>query len=138
MGLCAPWANSYLHNWINTINLYHQILMAFILTTVMCASKTFKTLLKWTFPCDIYKSIYVDCPSYFTAKTNLNNNQQESFGTIDLKTTNQFMITSSTTQQSPLPWLSKKKCRERNPIDLVWIHSTDNFKSHPRTSFKDE
>ena len=54
------------------------------------------------FPYDIYKSIYVDCPSYSTAKTNLNNNRQEECGMIYLKKTNKLMITGSTTQPSPL------------------------------------
>ena len=50
----------------------------------------------------------MEYPSYSTAKNNSNKNQQEECGIIYLNTTNKFIIKSSTTQPSPLPWLFKK------------------------------
>ena len=55
MGLCAPWSESYSHNWIKLPNLDHQIFMTLLSTTVMCTPKKSKTHTKWTLPFDVYK-----------------------------------------------------------------------------------
>ena len=60
MGLCAPLDDYYLHIWINPPNLYHQTLMPLLSTTVTCATKYFKTPMKQTVPCDVYKLMYVE------------------------------------------------------------------------------
>ena len=73
---CAPWDNTYLNNWINPPNLGHQTLVILILTTAMCDLKQFNTLIKWTVPNDVYKSMYVSYTYYSTAETNSNINQQ--------------------------------------------------------------
>ena len=76
MALCAPLGDSYLHNWINPLNLYHQTLMEIISKTVIYALKTFKTLCKLTVSNDVHKSMYVGSPSSSTSKNNVNKNHQ--------------------------------------------------------------
>ena len=55
-----PWTEYYLHNWINPPTLNHQHMIAFISTTVICALKQCKTLMKWTVSNDAYKSKYIN------------------------------------------------------------------------------
>ena len=137
MGLCDPWANSYLHNWMNTKNLYHQILMALILTAVMCAPKTFKTLLKWTFLMIfinkfIWNTLLIPLLKIIQIKINRKN--------VGLFTWIQPINSLLKVQQHNrhLCHDFSKNCRERKPVCLVWMHSTDNFQSHSRTSLKYE
>ena len=79
--------------------------------------------MRWTVSCDVYQWILVECsscPSYFTAKTN-DNNQQEEPGIIVLNTINIWwrqVKYQSTNQKMPSdehnsPW---------NPIG--WLLST--------------
>ena len=103
MGFCAPWLDSYLHNWINPPNLGHQTLMALRSTTPMCALKQFKTIIKSTYPNDVYKSMYVEYPYSSTTKNNVNKNQQEELGMTDLNPLNQLMVTSAIKSPAPLP-----------------------------------
>ena len=46
MGLCAPWANYYLHIWIKPPNLDHQTLMNLLPKTVMYIPNLDKTITK--------------------------------------------------------------------------------------------
>ena len=77
MGICAPWYESYLHNWINPQNIDHQKFISLISSTVMFALKQSKTLSKWTVSNDVYKSMYLEYPSYSTFKNNSIKKQQE-------------------------------------------------------------
>ena len=72
----------------------------------MCIPKLDKTLIKFTFPCDIYKYMYVQCPASYTSKTNLNNNQHEEIEVIDLDRLNKLIMTSANTQPEPYPLAS--------------------------------
>ena len=60
MGLCASWSNSYLQNCIKPPNLDRQTFNTLISTTVICAQNLYKTLIKLTVPCEVYKSMYVE------------------------------------------------------------------------------
>ena len=52
--------------------------------------------------------MYVESPFYFTAKNNLNKNQQEELWMIYLKPVNKLMMTSATTKLTPYPRRSTK------------------------------
>ena len=47
--------------------------------------------------------MYVEYPSYYIAKLNINNNQKEQLRMIELKPVYQLMITIATTQLAPSP-----------------------------------
>ena len=46
--------------------------------------------------------MFVECPSFFTAKKKVNNDLQSKLGMIDLNLVNQLIITSAATQPAPL------------------------------------
>ena len=60
MGFCAHSENYSLQGWINRLNIDHKISMTILSTTVMCAPKQLKTIMEWNFPCDVYKSFFVE------------------------------------------------------------------------------
>ena len=134
MGLCAPSSDSYLHNWIITANLDHQTLMTLISKTVMCTPKQRKTLMKWTFPCDFLKSMYVECPSSSTSKTTLNKNKQENLRWLTWSQSIHLWWQVHRNNRNPRRNLPQT-CGGRKSICLVCIHPTDNFQSHPSKRF---
>ena len=60
MVFCAPWDDSYLHNWINPPNLDNKTLMTLLLKNWDDAQIFFKVLTQWDFvtiwPTIIYKT----------------------------------------------------------------------------------
>ena len=119
MVLFAPLSDSYLQNFIKPPNHNHQILIPLLLKTVMCIQKLDKTLAKLTVTYDVYRSIYVECPSSFTLKTNANNNKQEALRMIDLKPVNQLMMSSAITKTATLATTFNKILGGANPF--VWF-----------------
>ena len=89
------------------------------------------------FPNNFHESMHVESPSYFTAKTNVNENQKEELGIIDLKLFSQLITTSATTQLSPLPQPSKNLRGEKiRMYDLYMSHR--KFPITPEEKFKDQ
>ena len=78
----------------------------------------------------------MECPYSSTAKTNINNNQQEEIGKIYLNPVNQLMITITQPHNRHPKHDLPQTCGLIKSVRPVWILSTDNFQCHPSKSFR--